>query len=169
MDRSDFRNARFTRAGASIIAVLSCFALFSCAHDAPVVAEAPRPAVPPTIWPTDGWQTSTPEAQGIDSAVLADALVQIRARHIPVNSLLIERHGKIVLDSYFSPFADNRTHNVYSVTKSVTSMLVGIAMAEHRLADLNAPVYSLLPVDRSDDPRKAHITLANLLSMTSGL
>ncbi|HEX3429817.1 MAG TPA: serine hydrolase [Rhizomicrobium sp.] len=165
-------STRFTRAGASIIAVLSCFALFSCAHDTPVVAEAPKPqvaAAPPVLWPTNGWQTATPEAQGIDSTILADALVQIRARRIPVHSLLIERHGKIVLDSYFYPFAANRTHNVYSVTKSVTSMLVGIAMANHRLADLNAPVYSLLPVQPSDDPRKAHITLAHLLSMTSGL
>jgi len=170
MDRGGSRRATFTRAGASIIAVLSCFSLFSCAHNAPVVAEAPpKLAAPIVIWPTNGWQNSTPEAQGIDATVLADALEQIRARHLPVHSLLIERHGKIVLDSYFYPFADNRTHNVYSVTKSVTSMLVGIAMADHRLADLNAPVYSLLPVQMADDPRKAHITLAHLLSMTSGL
>ncbi|HLY06027.1 MAG TPA: serine hydrolase [Rhizomicrobium sp.] len=169
MDRYGSRKGLFTRAGASIIAVLSCFSLLSCAHEAPVVAEAPKPEPAPIVWPTSGWQTSTPEAQGIDANVLADALEQIRARHIPANSLLIERHGKIVLDTYFYPFADNRTHNVYSVTKSVTSMLVGIAMAEHHLADLNAPVYSLLPVRASDDPRKAHITLAHLLSMTSGL
>lgn len=169
MDRGGSRKATFTRVGASIIAVLSCFSLLSCAHNVPVVAEAPKPLPPPIVWPTNGWQTSEPEAQGIDATVLADAIEQIRARHIPANSLLIARHGKIVLDSYFYPFADNRTHNVYSVTKSVTSMLVGIAMAEHHLADLNAPVYSLLPVRGSDDPRKAHITLAHLLSMTSGL
>lgn len=170
MHRGDTRRATFTRVGACVIAVLSCFSLLSCAHNAPVVAEAPNPApAPQVVWPTSGWETSTPEAQGIDATVLADAIEQIRARHIPVNSLLIERHGKVVLDSYFYPFADNRTHNVYSVTKSVTSMLVGIAMADHHLADLNASVYSLLPVQTSDDPRKAHITLAHLLSMTSGL
>jgi CubicO group peptidase (beta-lactamase class C family) len=169
MDRRGSRRATFTHAGAAVIAILSCVSLLSCAHNAPVVAEAPKPSPPRAIWPTNGWAASTPEAQGIDSAVLADAFEQIRARHIPVNSLLIERHGNIVLDSYFYPFADHRTHNVYSVTKSVTSMLVGIAMAEHHLSDLNAPVYSLLPVQASDDPRKAHLTLAHLLSMTSGL
>jgi len=171
MKGRDFCRSKFTRVGGSIIAVLSCFALFSCAHDTPVVAEAPpQPATPPAVvWPTSGWQTSTPEAQGIDSKVLADALLQIRTRHIPVHSLLIERHGKIVLDSYFYPFGENRTHNVYSVTKSVTSMLVGIAMANHRLADLNAPVSRLLSVQMSDDPRKTRLTLAHLLSMTSGL
>jgi CubicO group peptidase (beta-lactamase class C family) len=170
MGRPGSRRATFTRAGATIIAILSCISLLSCAHDTPVVAAAPpRPQPPAVIWPTNGWQTSTPEAEGIDPNLLADVIEQIHARHIPVNSLLIERHGKIVLDSYFYPFADHRTHNVYSVTKSVTSMLVGIAMAKHHLSDLNAPVYSLLPVQMADDPRKAHITLANLLSMTSGL
>jgi CubicO group peptidase (beta-lactamase class C family) len=149
--------------------------LFSCTHT-PAVSDTDNvptatavPAETAEIWPTAGWSTSTPEAQGIDSRVLAEALEQIRARHIPIHSLLIERHGKIVLDSYFYPFADNRTHNVFSVTKSVTSMLVGIAMSEHRLNDLNAPVYPILAAQTSDDPRKAQVTLANFLSMTSGL
>ena len=169
MDRGSSRAAAFTRVGASLIAILSCVSLLSCAHNAPVVAQAPAPPPPEVTWPTHGWPTATPESQGIDSTVLAGAIGQIEARHIPVNSLLIERHGTIVLDSYFYPFADHHTHNVYSVTKSVTSMLVGIAMADHHLSDLNEPVYSLLPVQASDDPRKAHITLAHLLSMTSGL
>ena len=150
--------------------------LFSCTHTPAASSTADNapaaitvPAETADIWPTAGWATSTPEAQGLDSKVLADALDQIRARHIPIHSLLIERHGKIVLDSYFYPFADNRAHNVYSVTKSVTSMLVGIAMADHRLNDLNAPVYPLLAMATSDDPRKERMTLANFLSMTSGL
>ena len=166
----------FARACIAAATFIATPVLISCTHtpaasttadNAPAAAAVP--AAPPEIWPTAGWSTSTPEAQGIDSAVLADALEQIRTRHIPIHSLLIERHGKIVLDSYFYPFADNKEHNVYSVTKSVTSMLVGIAMAEHRLNDLNTPVYPLLAMATSDDPRKAHITLANLLSMTSGL
>lgn len=136
----------------------------------PAAAPAPSPVADNTFWPTHGWRTSSPEAQGIDPAVLADALDQIRTRHIPVNSLLIERHGSIVLDAYFYPYADDHTHDVASVTKSVTSTLVGIAMAEHRLDRLDAPVETLLPDTKpGDDPRKARITLANLLSMTSGL
>src|SRR2546429_1759447 len=49
------------------------------------VAVVPPP--PPVSWPTHGWPTSTPETQGIDSNVLADAMDTIRARHIPVHSL----------------------------------------------------------------------------------
>src|SRR5580698_3818518 len=49
-----------------------------------------QPVVDSTFWPTHGWRSSSPEAQGIDSAVLANALETIRDRNIPVNSLLIE-------------------------------------------------------------------------------
>lgn len=172
------RGGRFhpAHAKAAIGSAAACLFLFSCAHPVTtagtgsLTAIAPQPvAEVPVSWPTKAWPTATPEAEGIDSAVLAAALEQIRARHIPIHSLLVERHGKIVLDSYFYPFADDTLHNVYSVTKSVTSMLVGIAIAEHRLDDLNAPVYPLLAAQSTDDPRKAQITLADLLSMTSGL
>jgi CubicO group peptidase (beta-lactamase class C family) len=121
-------------------------------------------------WPTHGWATSTPEAQGIDSGVLADAMETIRARHIPAHSLLIERHGKIVLDAYFAPFGDNQLHDVFSVTKSVTSTLVGMAMGERRISDLRTPVVAYLPESAAAyDPLKRRLTLAHMLSMTSGL
>src|SRR5262245_65457 len=77
MGRGGCRVATFTRAGAFLIAVLSCCSLLSCARNTPVVAEAPPPPPPPIVWPTNGWQTSTPESQGIDSRVLADAIGEI--------------------------------------------------------------------------------------------
>lgn len=123
-----------------------------------------------TAWPTHGWAVSTPEAQGLDSEVLADAMDTIRARHLPVHSLLVERHGAIVLDAYFRPFADNQLHDVASITKSVLSTVVGIAIGEQRFADLRTPVLALYPDEGARyDPWKASITLGEMLSMTSGL
>jgi CubicO group peptidase (beta-lactamase class C family) len=143
-------------------ATAACLAVVACA--------APRPAPPPAeIWPTIGWQSSTPEAQGIDSPALADAIESLKAQNIPIHSLLVERNGHIVLDAYFFPFAANETHDVASITKSVTSTLVGIATGEHAPLDVNAPLAALLPGEQVTDPRKAQITLAQLLSMTSGL
>jgi CubicO group peptidase (beta-lactamase class C family) len=122
-----------------------------------------------TPWPTYGWTTSTPEAQGLDSEALADAMDTIHARRLPVHSLLIVRHGKLVLDAYFHPFGDNQLHDVASVTKSVVSTLVGIAWGERKLS-LTAPVTALLPEGRAyADPLKSRLTLSHLLSMTSGL
>ena len=143
----------------------------SCAETPPPPPPPPPPAPKPVVfWPTHGWKNSTPEEQGLDSNVLADAIQAIRDKHLPVHSLLIERHGAIVLDAYFHPFADNQLHNVESVTKSVVSTLVGIAQAKQQLADLNTPVVSLFSESKpAADARKAHLTLAHLLSMTSGL
>ena len=133
----------------------------------PPVSTAAQPATP---WPTHGWPLSTPEAQGIDSNALADAMDAIQARHIPVHSLLIERHGSIVLDAYFHPFADNELHDVASITKSVISTLVGISVGKRQLEDLNTPAVALLPKAMpGEDANKARITLAHLLSMQSGL
>ncbi len=145
---------------------ICCAAIVAC-------APPPSPPAPPhaEIWPTRGWAFSTPETQGIDSNALAQAVEWIRAKRIPVHSLFVERNGHAVLDAYFFPFEDNETHDVASVTKSVTSSLIGIVRGEGALADINAPLSVLLPDEtrRLDDPRKAAIRLTDLLSMTSGL
>ncbi|HEX3430377.1 MAG TPA: serine hydrolase [Rhizomicrobium sp.] len=147
------------------IALSSGLALYGC--------KAPPPPPPPPaaeIWPTAGWLSASPESQGIDSNRLAQAIEIIRARHLPVHSLVVERNGTIVLDATFFPFHSDETHDVASVTKSVISTLVGIAERDHRLGSLDQPVSTLLPAENlGGDPGKSRITLANLLSMTSGL
>jgi hypothetical protein len=55
-----------------------------------------------TVWPTRQWQTSTAEAQGIDSAALAGLIDYGTTRRF--DSLLIARHGRIVLDAYYAPY-----------------------------------------------------------------
>jgi len=134
-------------------------------------APPPLPPPPPEIWPTHGWTFSTPESQGIDSNALANALESIRAKQIPVHSVFIERNGYAVLDAYFFPFQKNERHDLASITKSVTSSVVGIARGEGALADLNAPLSMLLPDETRalDDPRKGAIALSDFLDMTSGL
>jgi CubicO group peptidase (beta-lactamase class C family) len=132
------------------------------------------PPTPPApiagIWPTTGWLTATPESQGVDSNALATAIETIRARHRPVHSVLLERNGHIVLDATFFPFHSDETHDLASVTKSLISTLVGIAQRDHRLGSVDQPVTALLPARNfGNDAGKNRITLANLLSMTSGL
>ena len=84
----------------------------------------------PAYWPTSGWRTSTPEAQGFDSAKLADVLTVVRDRHIPIHSLQIVRNGYLILDAYFYPYDRRSLHDLASVTKSVTATLVGMASAQ---------------------------------------
>jgi len=122
-------------------------------------------------WPTHGWHRSSPEAQGMDSRVLAAAFDFIRQRKIPIHSLQIVRNGSLVLDAYFWPFQDGQLHDMASVTKSVTSTLVGIAIGQHQLIGVKQPLLAVLG-GRSvanRDARKERITIENLLTMTSGL
>ncbi len=88
-----------------------------------VIAEEGRAVV----WPTQGWQTSTPEEQGVDSAALA-ALLELGSRN-DFDSLLIVRHGKIVLDAYYAPYTADLPHVVNSVTKAVIGTLTSMRVA----------------------------------------
>ena len=55
-------------------------------------------------WPTEGWRTSTPEQQGINSDLLADALEAIIEREYTIDSVTVIRNGYMVLDAYFYPY-----------------------------------------------------------------
>jgi CubicO group peptidase (beta-lactamase class C family) len=121
------------------------------------------------IWPTEGWETSSPEAQGMTSRDLAD-LVTFGISN-GMHSLLVTRHGKIVAEAYYAPFTSGLKHRINSATKSVIGSLVAVALKEGLQKSLDQPVLDFFP-DRTFanvDERKKALTLRNLLDMTSGL
>lgn len=125
---------------------------------------------------TGVWPTATPESQGLDSGVLAEMLEHVRARQLPLHSVLIVRHGRLVLDATLHPFEPGQLHDIASATKSVTSVLIGIALDKGRLKSVNQRVSEVLPVAASAasataakaDPRRERLTIEHLLTMTSG-
>lgn len=123
------------------------------------------------IWPTNRWKKSTPEEQGVDSAPLAEAIDYILQQRLPIHSLLVVRHGAIVLDAYFYPYEPTVPHDIASVTKSVTSILTGIAIDKGYVKSVKQPVLQLLNTasPTAADPRRSRITIENLLTMTSGM
>jgi CubicO group peptidase (beta-lactamase class C family) len=122
-----------------------------------------------TIWPTKDWQTSAPEEEGVDSAALASLLDFGTTRSF--DSLLIARHGRLVLDAYYAPYRNNVPHVVNSTTKSIVATLIAMLHADGVLDSLDHRVLDYFP-DRDfanvDDNKKA-ITVQHLLNMTSGL
>jgi CubicO group peptidase (beta-lactamase class C family) len=122
----------------------------------------------PSDWPTKGWSVAAPEAEGLDPGAFADVVEWAKAER--ADSLLVVRHGKIVLDVYYAPFKPGIRHNVYSATKSFTSTLTAIAIRDHLLDSVDHPVLDFFQdkaVARVDD-RKEAITVQHLLDMTSG-
>jgi CubicO group peptidase (beta-lactamase class C family) len=160
------------RAGVRLAAgilLLSLVAVALAAFAIPRLRGAHSPSTP-DYWPTAGWRSSTPEAQGIDSVKLAELVQAIREREVPVHSLLVIRHGYVVIDATFYPYDGQTVHDVASVTKSVMTTLIGIAADQGKL-DLDDRMISFFP-DRTIahlDARKDKITVRHLVSMASGL
>jgi CubicO group peptidase (beta-lactamase class C family) len=121
------------------------------------------------VWPTKEWQTSSPEEQGMDSADLAK-LVAYGSGH-SFDSLLIARHGKIVLEAYYAPYSAEIPHLINSSTKAVIGTLAAMALKDGLLDSTDHPVLDFF-ADRSIadvDDRKKAITVQHLLDMTSGI
>ena len=131
-------------------------------------AASAQGAAAQTIWPTREWQTSTPEEQGVDSAELAKLLDFGKTKNL--DSLLLVRHGRIMLDAYYAPYTADIPHAINSSTKAVIGTLTAIAIKEGLLDSSSHPLldfFSDRTVANLDDRKKA-ITVQNLLDMTSG-
>lgn len=137
-----------------------------------VMPAFPPPSTAPEIyWPTTTWRASLPEAQGVDTEKLADLFDLIAERDAPIDGLLIVRHGYVISEAYFYPYAANIPHALASITKSVVSTLAGIALAQGQIPDWDAPVLSYFPdyAIQNRDARKENLQITHLLMMTTGL
>ena len=125
----------------------------------------------------DGWRTALLRDAGIDEAAITALVRSIAARQpgpdtAYIDSLLIARHGKLVLDEYFNGFDANTPHTLRSASKTFTAMLFGATMEHGAPLRVQTPVLSLFPeLGRTANPdaRKEKITAGNLMTMTSGL
>lgn len=125
----------------------------------------------------DGWEVARAADVGLDEAALA-AFV----RHIlsvdpsgdgapRIHSLLVARHGRLVIEEYFFGFSAERLHDLRSASKTFTSVMAGAAMDAGAPFTMTTPVSTLFAdrVGASPDPRAARITVGQLLTHTSGL
>ena len=95
--------------------IFSCVLIFSllttgCTAQKSVSVQVPEP----DYWPTAGWKSSTPEAQGMDSELLAKMLEEINDNATSIHSLLVIRNGYLVAEAYFQPYTrDTKMHIQY--------------------------------------------------------
>ncbi|HTU26250.1 MAG TPA: serine hydrolase domain-containing protein [Pirellulales bacterium] len=115
-------------------------------------------------WPIPDWQVVPPDAAGLSAAGVA-RVGQWLAQHGSKTGLLI-RHGRIVGEWYFGDTKPTSKLLVHSVTKSFSSVAVGVAIADGRLA-LDTTIGQFLPELQPAEKKK--ITIVELLSMTSGV
>ena len=123
----------------------------------------------------DGWVIGSPEQQGFDPARLcAMGKGVMDGKLANVDSIVVVHHGLLVYERYFGytdqSFAANIKHAGNSMTKSIVSLLVGIAVDRGLIKDIDAPVASYFPENAElRTPDKDRITLRHLLTMSAGL
>ena len=130
----------------------------------------------PPVQLDDGWPVSTLEKEGIDQAVLerfVQKLIDMPMDNVSssqIHSLVIARHGKLVLEEYFHGYDRDTPHDTRSAAKSWTNVLIGAAMQSGVPIRLDTPVYQTMlgAVPADLDPRKKSMTLEHLISMTAG-
>jgi CubicO group peptidase (beta-lactamase class C family) len=126
----------------------------------------------------DGWPTARGRAVGLDERALARAVQKIidgdPAARSPslVHSILIARKGRLVLEEYFFGHDRETEHDIRSAGKTFASVMLGAAMMRGVDVSPQTRIYDLM-AERgpfsNPDPRKAKITLAHLMTHTSGL
>lgn len=110
---------------------------------------------------------STPSAQGVDARGLLALLDSFETPGHGYHSLMIARHGQVIAEGWWAPYARDRVHLGYSLTKSFTATVLG-DVAERGLIDLDAPVLSYL-TDLDDVPEIwRRVTVRHCITMTVG-
>ena len=122
-----------------------------------------RRAATSAAQPGAEWQKVAPAAVGLDAAKLNEIAAQARGGRS--NCLVVVRDGKLAGEWYFRGTGPNTAQDVFSVTKSVTSTLVGIAQDD---GDLRIGERAAKWIPQWRGTQSAAVTVRNLLSMDSG-
>ena len=131
------------------------------------------PARGDDYFPRREWRTSRPADQGLDARVLERLVDRIgRGDYGRLHSLQIVRNGSLVVDEYFNGSGPEVLHTLQSDTKSVTSLLVGIAIGQGKIGGVDDRVLDYFPEYRhvrNLDDRKRAMRVEDLLTMRTGL
>ena len=130
---------------------------------------------PKIYWPPsdlkDGFQVSLPNKAGLDETKLKQMLQKIiEGKYKKIDSVILVKDNQLILEAYFNNYDQQKPHDLRSATKSITSILIGIAqdkkyLDQHDSIKLYLPEYK----DSIDWGEKSDITIHHLLNMTGGL
>jgi CubicO group peptidase (beta-lactamase class C family) len=129
------------------------------------------------------WSASLPEEAGLDAALLCSLNERLdKSPEMNVHSVVVVRGGKLIYESYHAgedekwgrkrgvtPYTSHMQHDVRSISKSVVSLLFGIALDRKLIASIDDPIFRYFPEYAAlRTPEKDNIQLRHLLTMTSG-
>lgn len=178
-----------------LIAAIAIALTSACSPAAPPTASE-EPAAAASQSPDGFWQKTTPADAGLDGTAISQFDAEIRAgEHGFIDSMMIIRNGQLAFEASYEhdyetmnadlvtgesgpwnywdiswhPFYNGTDlHTIQSSSKSIMSALVGIAIERGDLPGTDATLAELLPHRNITDPKKAAITLEQVLTMTPG-
>jgi CubicO group peptidase (beta-lactamase class C family) len=126
-----------------------------------------------SYFPGASWRTATPEQVSVSAGAVSGLVSRLRSGSLgPEHAIVIVRKGYVITDEYFAGWTSDSIHTEQSVTKSVTSLVTGIAIARGDIRGLDQPLVELLsryaPIANLDD-RKRALTVRDILTMRTGL
>jgi CubicO group peptidase (beta-lactamase class C family) len=132
----------------------------------------PRALGTDVYYPKEDWRISTPQEQGLSSEKLRQMMTFIEENYLQIEGIVLIRNGYLVFEQYPSQEYDAETrHYLYSVTKSFTSALIGIALNQSLITNTSKTMISFFP-DReiaNSNGSKNKVTVEDLLMMRSGM
>ncbi len=116
------------------------------------------------------FKKTAPEETGIPSKRIIRMIDRLQRRQIPMHSLLLMRHDKLVFEGYYAPCTAHSLHRMFSISKSFTSIAVGLLVDEGKLS-LDDPIMQYFP-EKLPDPQSVHpwiarMTVRDMLMMRS--
>ena len=120
----------------------------------------------------DGWETASLKDEDIDSEKIYEMMHTILSGNDKnIHSILLIKNGKLVLEEYFYGYNKEKVHYLASVSKSITSILIGIAIDQKFMANVETKAYTFFPEYNGTRwiDQKYPITLQHVLTMTAGL
>jgi len=122
------------------------------------------------LWqPAMTFPRATPESQGVSSRGILAFIAAANASGASWHSFMLLRHGQVVAEGWWNPYAAEFTHSLYSLSKSFTSTAIGMLVKEDKL-DIQQPVISFFPKDTPANPAPnlQKMTVKHLLTMNTG-
>lgn len=120
-------------------------------------------------FPGDTWDAIEPEQVKADKTGLMELEPVIREAYPNIDGIVIVKDGYIICEKYFNGTKNNDARHVASVTKSVISALIGVAVDREYIRDIDQKILEFFPEYRPDPARRQirEITIRHLLTMTA--
>jgi CubicO group peptidase (beta-lactamase class C family) len=120
-------------------------------------------------WPTTAWHTLAPATLGMNADKLSGLDSLIKTEYPDMNGIVVVRNGAIVYEKYDHGYGPEDRHHVASVTKSIISALIGIAIDAGYIQHVDQQVLDFFPEYEQETAarHKQEITLRHLLTMTA--